>query len=54
MRKPTREEKRRMCTGKRRYESEGAALQGAQGAGVERWRKAYLCALCGKWHLSSR
>ena len=54
MRKPTREQKRRMCTGKRRSSSEGEALQGAQRAGVEHLRKAYLCTLCGKWHLSSR
>jgi len=43
-----------MCTGKRRYASEGEALQAAQAAGCERWRQAYRCPLCGKWHLTNR
>ncbi len=54
MKKPTREATRRMCTGKRRYPNEGTALQAAQLVGVERWRQAYRCTLCGHWHLSSK
>ncbi len=53
MKKPTRDERQRMCTGKRRYRSQGDALDAAAIAGVERRRKAYLCALCGNWHLTS-
>ncbi|OIR01483.1 hypothetical protein GALL_163840 [mine drainage metagenome] len=53
-RKPSPDQRTRMCTGKRRYPNEGTALQAAQVAGVERWRKAYLCAACGKWHLTSK
>ena len=53
MKKPTLDERRRMCTGKRRYRTQGDALDGALLAGVERRRKAYLCALCGNWHLTS-
>ena len=53
-RKLTAEQRARMCTGKRRYPTEGAALQAAQLVGVERWRQAYLCAACGKWHLTSK
>ncbi len=54
MKKPTREERGRMCTGKRKYRSQGDALDAALLAGVERRRSAYLCQLCGKWHLTSR
>jgi hypothetical protein len=54
MKKPTREERRRMCTGKRKYASEGAAMEAAMILGVERRRSAYVCPLCGKWHLTSR
>lgn len=53
MKKPTREEVRRRCTSKRRYRSQGDALEAAMIAGVERSRKAYLCPLCGHWHLTS-
>ena len=53
MKKPTREERRRMCAGKRRYRSEGDALDAAALVGVERRRKAYRCPLCGYWHLTS-
>ena len=53
MRKPTAEERQRQCTRKRRYRSQGDALDSAAIAGVERRRKAYLCALCGNWHLTS-
>jgi len=53
MKKPTREERKRQCTGKRRYRTQGDALDAALLAGVERRRKAYLCSLCGQWHLTS-
>ena len=53
MKKPTREERQRMCTGKRRYRTQADALDGALLAGVERRRKAYLCPLCRQWHLTS-
>lgn len=43
-----------MCTGKRRYRSQGDALDAAACAGVERQRQAYQCRLCGHWHLTSR
>lgn len=43
-----------MCTGKRRYRSQGDALEAAMIAGVERQRKAYLCQICQQWHLTSR
>lgn len=54
MKKPTAEQRRRMCTGKRRYRSQGDALDAALLAGVERRRSAYHCRLCGMWHLTSR
>ena len=53
MKKPTQEERQRMCTRKRRFRSQGDALDAALVAGVERRRKAYLCPLCGHWHLTS-
>ncbi len=53
MKKPTAEERRRMCTGKRRYRTQGDALDAALIAGVARRRQAYLCPLCGHWHLTS-
>ena len=53
MKKPTADDRKRMCTGKRRYRSQGDALDAALIAGVERRRKAYRCPLCGKWHLTS-
>ena len=53
MKKPTRAERQRMCTGKRRYRTQGDALDAALLAGVERRRKAYRCALCKHWHLTS-
>jgi len=43
-----------MCTRKRRYASEGLALQAAALAGVERGRAAYRCQVCGQWHLTSK
>lgn len=42
-----------MCTGKRRYNTQGDALDAAALLGLERQRKAYPCLLCGKWHLTS-
>src|SRR4051794_29231633 len=49
MKKPTREERERMCTRKRRYRTEADALDAALLAGVERRRKAYRCLVCGQW-----
>ena len=54
MTRPDSEQRRGMCTKKRRYASEGLALQAAAMAGVERGRTAYRCPLCGQWHLASR
>ncbi len=54
MRRPSVEQRRRMCTGKRRYRTQGDALDAALLAGVERGRTAYRCSLCGCWHLTSR
>lgn len=54
MKKPTKDEARQMCTSKRKYASEGAALEAAAILGIERSRRAYRCALCGKWHLTSK
>lgn len=51
--KPTREERDRMCVRKRRYASQGDALDAAAILGLSRQRKAYQCTLCGKWHLTS-
>ena len=42
-----------MCTRKRKFRSQGDALDAALLAGVERRRKAYLCPLCRQWHLTS-
>ena len=53
MKKPNHEERQRMCVRKRRYASQGEALNAALVAGVERRRKAYLCPVCRRWHLSS-
>lgn len=54
MKKPAPETKQRMCTRKRRYRTQGDALDAALVAGVERQRQAYRCAICGLWHLTSR
>jgi hypothetical protein len=53
MKKPTRDERQRMCVRKRRYRSQGDALDAALLAGRERQRQAYLCPLCRHWHLAS-
>ena len=52
--KPTRDEQQRMCTRKRRYASQGEALNAAAVLGLERQRMAYLCPICRRWHLASR
>ena len=54
MRKPTAEERKHRCTRKRRYRTQGDALDAAVVAGVAGQRSAYRCELCGFWHLSSR
>ena len=53
MKKPTPEERRHRCTRKRRYRTQGDALDAALLAGVERSRTAYRCGLCGHWHLAT-
>jgi len=53
MRKPTAEERRRTCTRKRRYRTQGDALDAAVIAGVARERTAYHCPICRHWHLAS-
>jgi len=54
MKLPTAAELKRRCTGKRRYRTQGDALDAALLAGVERQRSAYRCTWCGQWHLTSR
>jgi hypothetical protein len=41
------------CRGKRRYRTEGDALDAAMIVGVERQRRAYHCSWCGLWHLTT-
>ena len=53
-RKPLADERRRMCTGKRRYRSQADALDAVAVLGLERQRAAYRCPVCGLWHLTSR
>ena len=53
MKKPTKDELKQRCTRKRRYRTQGDALDAALLAGVERQRTAYRCQLCGRWHLAS-
>jgi len=53
MKKPTRDERQRMCVRKRRYRTQGDALDAAQVLGLARQRHAYLCPLCRQWHLAS-
>lgn len=52
MKKPTREELHHRCKRKRRYRTQGDALDAAMVAGVERHRTVYRCPHCGQWHLS--
>jgi len=51
-RRPDDEQRRRICTRKRRYRTQGDALDAAMLVGVERQRTAYLCPLCQHWHLT--
>ncbi len=53
MKKPTRDERQRICVRKRRYRSQGDALDAALVLGLARQREAYLCPLCRQWHLTS-
>lgn len=53
-RQPTREEAQHRCTRKRRYRTQGDALDAALLRGVERQRTAYRCPLCQHWHLATR
>lgn len=53
VKRPTAEQRQRMCTRKRRYRTQADALDAALLAGVERQRTAYRCPLCGQWHLTS-
>lgn len=52
--KPTREERERMCLRKRRYKTQADALDAVSVLGLERRRTAYICPLCKHWHLTSR
>jgi len=54
MKRPTRVERHHACARKRRYRSQGDALDAAMIAGVERQRTAYRCELCGHWHLATK
>jgi len=53
MKKPTANERKHRCSRKRRYRSQGDALDAARLLGIERQRKAYICPLCGQWHLTT-
>jgi hypothetical protein len=53
VKEPTREDRGLRCFRKRRYRSQGDALDAALVAGVERERKAYLCEDCRNWHLTT-
>jgi hypothetical protein len=53
MKKPTRDERQHRCGRKRRYRTQGDALDAALILGLARQRTAYLCPLCRQWHLSS-
>ena len=54
MQRPTREQPYDACARKRRYRSQGDALDAASLAGVERQRSAYRCERCGHWHLATK
>jgi len=54
MKRPTREDRHHGCTHKRRYRSQGDALEAAMIVGVERQRTAYRCPECGQWHLATK
>ncbi len=52
MKKPLPEDRQHRCVQKRRYRTQGDALDAALLAGVECERTAYRCPLCGQWHLT--
>lgn len=54
MKRPTVEERHHACARKRRYRTQGDALDAALVAGVERGRTAYQCLVCGHWHLATK
>jgi hypothetical protein len=53
MKQPTPHERSLRCFRKRRYRTQGDALDAAMVAGVERQRKAYQCPYCRMWHLTT-
>jgi hypothetical protein len=53
VKEPTHGERELRCLRKRRYKTQGDALDAAMVAGVERERKAYLCPYCRQWHLTT-
>ena len=53
MKRPIRAPKQPACRGKRRYRTQGDALDAAMVAGVERERRAYVCPWCAQWHLTT-
>ena len=53
MKRPTREERHQSCARKRRYRSQGDALDAALLACVERERTSCRCPSCGQWPHSS-
>jgi hypothetical protein len=53
MKTPSPRDRELRCFRKRRYRSQGDALDAAMVAGVERQRRAYLCTYCGHWHLTT-
>ena len=53
MKEPRKEERELRCFRKRRYRTQGDALDAAMVAGVERQRKAYLGPYCRLWHLTT-
>jgi len=53
VKEPTKTERQLRCFRKRRYRSQGDALDAAMIAGVERQRRAYLCQYCKMWHLTT-
>jgi hypothetical protein len=53
VKEPKPEDRQLRCFRKRRYRTQGDALDAALVAGVERERKAYLCSYCRLWHLTT-
>jgi hypothetical protein len=53
MKEPTPHERSLRCFRKRRYRTQGDALDAAMVAGFERQRKAYQCPYCRMWHLTT-